>query len=228
MNFRKIRHSLGVKTLVVSSIILGGITLMTLPSWGSFSISIDDFTISSSDLNVEDVWGLISEGIFGWGATPETSEPGALGVPDPNAVAKELEDDLGYKAWDEIHLYDQSLAEIFSSDTLSDENQDKQDQAIKDTQQKVAESAQDAQLAQAEVVTQEVMKHLANQQSRNSFILGTIQGDMSDVNVKTDVGNRNLSNISKTLDQQRRDEEQDQQARSNAMLEILGYTQLYK
>lgn len=220
------------KPLIVAGLSLSLIGLVSLPSWGLFGLQIGNYSISV-DLKLDKLWK-------GWQAKLQQSlnqalgqisslgDMGALGLPDPIAIRRDIESIEGFEGWDESNEIDRIYTEILASETSSKTGQEK----VKDTEmwvkQQADESSSDANFAQGEVITQNVLKHMARQNSRQTAVLGTIQENMSDLNRKQDASNLVLSNISETVDKEQRYQEEQQQARANATLEILGYAALYK
>ncbi|MEA5512394.1 hypothetical protein VB715_21730 [Crocosphaera sp. UHCC 0190] len=152
------------------------IGLVSLPSWGLFGFQIGNYSISV-DVKFDQIWKNLQAKLRQslnqeLANLPSLNDLGVLGIPDPFEIRKELEVIEGHEGWDEQNEFDRILAEILASETLSKAGQDN----IKNTgdaiKQQVNEIGLDADLAQAEVITQNVLKHMARQtkkQARDCF-----------------------------------------------------------
>ncbi len=221
------------KTFVFTGVSFGIMTMLALPSWGKFKLEIGDFSLSNQDVNFESIWAKMKTEFWTrsdqtLGAIPSLGEVGALGLPDPLKVTEEIEAIEGHEGWEKNHDLNRKLVEVTSSETLSEVGQWEQKQTTAQVEKKVNQSAEDANLASQEVITQNVLKYLARQKAKQAFLLGTMQKYLSDLTLKQDVSNRVLSNISETADKEQLYREQEQQARANTALGLLPYAKLYK
>ena len=94
-------------------------------------------------------------------------------------------------------------------------------------EQQVVETEAYAQAANQEVITQNVLKQMAFQQTKQAVIMQLTQQELSDLNFKQDVNNMVLSNVSKTLDKGERSQEEERAAQARSQQVILGYMTLY-
>lgn len=211
----------------LTGIILTGITLLSLPSVGAFQVNIGGYNLNFSNFN-SFFQSLLPQLQQNLGNLPSLDKVGSLGIPDIWEIEKEIEDKEGHEGWDDINEMMRMMVNVLSQETLSDEGQ----KNVKDTeqaiQQQLANIELDAQLASLEQVTQNVLKHMANQTARQATIMGIVQNDLAESNVKQDINNLLTSNISETIDRGEKREEEEQSARVNSALEILGYAQMYK
>ncbi|MGB5595113.1 MAG: hypothetical protein WBM62_13880 [Crocosphaera sp.] len=211
----------------LTGIILTGITLISLPSVGAFQVNIGGYNLNFTDFN--SFWqSALPQLQQNLGSLPSLDNLGSLGIPDIFVVKKEIEAEKGHEGWDEIHETTRIMADVFSQKTLSNEGQKNVEDTQQAIQQQIDNIKVDAQLASLEQVTQNVLKHMANQTTRQGTIMGVIQNDLAQLKLKQDTNNLLTSNISKTVDRAEKREEQEQSARVNSALEILGYVQMYK
>ena len=85
---------------------------------------------------------------------------------------------------------------------LGKEGQERQTELIQRTQQSIERVQQQATTAQGEVVTQNVMKQIAQQNAQQAAILGAMRADGLKQQHSQDLANINLSNISRSVDGQ--------------------------
>lgn len=133
---------------------------------------------------------------------------GALGLPDATEVRHKVEDiaaqqdnavDIVDKAANEI---DRQITRASSDAILSKEGQQRTNEQVEDTQISIEQVEEEGEAAQDDVVTQNVMKHMARQNTQIAGILGAIRTDALKSQVSSGLTNLNLTNISRTLDGQ--------------------------
>jgi hypothetical protein len=133
---------------------------------------------------------------------------GALGLPDPTVARKEVEKIASSSeaavnpvetATNEV---DRQITRAFSTATLGKEGQERTQQQIQRTQQSIERVQQQATAAQGEVVTQNVMKQIAQQNAQQAAILGAMRADGLRQQQSQDLANVNLTNISRAVDGQ--------------------------
>ena len=224
-----------IKLGLFTSVSLGIISLVSLPSVRAFPLQMSDFlpnvSVNLPTVNVPNfntLWqGTLSELTQTLGYIPGLNELGALGLPDIFEIAKQIEQKAGHKSWDEVHESQRLYAKLVAKANLSKEGQDEVKQNSETVQQQVVETEAYAQAANQEVITQNVLKQMAFQQTKQAVIMQLTQQELSDLNFKQDVNNMVLSNVSKTLDKGERSQEEERAAQARSQQEILGYMKLY-
>ena len=224
-----------VKLCLFTSVSLGIMSLLSLSSVRAFSVQISDFIEDASSnlptINFPNFNTLWQDTLSGLTKTsediPALNELGALGLPDIFEIAKEIEEKEGHKSWDEVHNFQRLYAELIAKDNLSEEGQNEVKQKAETVQKQVIEIEAYAQAASEEVITQNVLKHFAFQQTKQAVIMQLKQQELSALNRKQDINNMVLSNVSKTLDKGERFQEEERSAQARAQQEILGYMKLY-
>ena len=132
----------------------------------------------------------------------------ALGLPDLIEVRKKVEeianeDNYAINSVDKAsNEIDRQVTRAVSGTTLSKEGQKSTKQQIENTQtsQHAVEALSEA--AQNEVVTQNVMKRIAQQNNQIAGILGAMRTDELKLKQSQDLANLNLTNISRSVDGQ--------------------------
>lgn len=140
--------------------------------------------------------------------TAINSAIGVLGLPDPITARKGVEETLSDsdvavnpldRATNEV---DRQITRSTAAATLGTEGQQRTQQEITATKQSVDLVQQQAQQAQEEVVTQNVMKRIAQQNTQISAMLGAMRNDSLQSAQRQELANINLTNISRSLDSQ--------------------------
>lgn len=229
-----------IKLGLFTSVSLGIMSLVSLPNVRAFPIQVSQFlptfnppsiSVNLPTLNVPNfnaLWqGTLSELTQTLGDIPGLNELGALGLPDIFEIAKEIEKKEGHKSWDEVHESQRLYAELVAKANLSKEGQDKVKKNTETVEKQVFETEAYAQAANQEVITQNVLKQIAFQQTKQAVIMQLNQQELSGLNFKQDVNNMVLSNVSKTLDKGERSQEEERTAQARSRQEILGYMTLY-
>ncbi|PMB27586.1 hypothetical protein [Fischerella thermalis] len=133
---------------------------------------------------------------------------GELGLPDPTQTRKQAEEIAANsntsineveRATNEI---DRQITRAVVDGTLGKEGQQRTKEQILQTQTSIQQVQQQAQDAQQEVVTQNIMKKIANQNAQIGEILGAVRADGLRMQQSQDLANVNLTNISRSLDSQ--------------------------
>lgn len=133
---------------------------------------------------------------------------GALGLPDPTVARKEVEkigaatDAPVNPVENATNEVDRQITRAVSASTLGKEGQERQKEQIQRTQQSIERVQQQATTAQGEVVTQNVMKQIAQQNAQQAAILGAMRADGLKQQQSQDLANINLTNISRSVDGQ--------------------------
>lgn len=133
---------------------------------------------------------------------------GAVGLPDPSAARKSV-GKIAQKSGsylDQTELatneVDRQITRAAIDSTLSSEGQKRIQQQANSTQNSVNLVEQQAQAAQGEVVTQDVMKQMALQNAQISSVLGSLRADSLQAAQRQELTNVNLTNISRSIDGQ--------------------------
>ena len=166
---------------------------------------------------------------------------GVMGLPDPNEVKKTIAKDVtdsphtpdvfntneSSYALDLYHTSDRVTTAINSQTVLSKDGQEqtkKQVDQITETIQTIATASDDAQSA---TNSQDVLKAIAREIAQQAVLSSFAQ--VSALNSRTDaaITNNNLSNISDTLDQQKRKEEANSTVDSFMLLNIGAQSNLF-
>ena len=171
--------------------------------------------------------GTLSELTQTVGNIPELNKLGALGLPDIFEIAKQIEQKEGHESWDTVHESQRLYAELIAKANLSEKGQDEVKQNAATVEQQVVETEAYAQAANQEFITQNVLKQMAFQQTKQAVIMQLNQQELSDLNFKQDANNMLLSNVSKTLDKGERSQEEERAAQARSQQVILGYMTLY-
>jgi hypothetical protein len=133
---------------------------------------------------------------------------GALGLPDATETREKVEEIVASantavnpvdKATNEI---DRQITRADSDRTLSKEGQQITKLQVEKTQSSIEQVENSGEAAQEEVVTQNVMKRIAQQNTQIAGILGAMRSDGLKSKQSQDLANLNLTNISRSLDGQ--------------------------
>lgn len=158
---------------------------------------------------------------------------GALGLPDPIAARKSVEDTLSTsseplnsqeRATNEI---DRQITRATASATLSQEGQQRTQEQLQTTKQSVETVQQQAQIAQEDVVTQNVMKRIAAQNAEISSVIGSMRQDMAQDAQRQELANINLTNISRAVDGQNQARDTDQVSTGFSNLRVFSRARLF-
>lgn len=133
---------------------------------------------------------------------------GALGLPDSTQVRKKTEevasnsDNILYGGDRVANEVDRQSARASTSSILSQNGQKQLKEAYERTQSSVQTIGQQAQAAQSEVVTQNVMKQIAQQNAESAKLMGGVQSSLLKSNEQQAQANTQLTNMSRTMDGQ--------------------------
>ncbi|BAY99993.1 hypothetical protein NIES37_39760 [Tolypothrix tenuis PCC 7101] len=133
---------------------------------------------------------------------------GALGLPDATETREKIEEiaalnNSAVNSVDKVsNEIDRQITRADSDTTLSKEGQELTKQQVKKTQTSIEQVQADASAAQDDVVTQNVMKRMAQQNTQIAGILGAMRTDGLKSKQSQDLANLNLTNISRSLDGQ--------------------------
>lgn len=132
---------------------------------------------------------------------------GILGLPDAGEVRKEIEV-MASDSNNAVNSVDKATNEIdrqitrASGFTLTKEGQENMKAEVEKTQTSIETVSIFSDAAQNDVVTQNVMKRIAQQNTQISGILGAMRSDGLKSKQSQDLANLNLTNISRSLDGQ--------------------------
>jgi hypothetical protein len=132
---------------------------------------------------------------------------GILGLPDAGEVRKEIEV-MASDSNNAVNSVDKATNEIdrqitrASGFTLTKEGQENMKAEVEKTQSSIETVSVFSDAAQNDVVTQNVMKRIAQQNTQISGILGAMRSDGLKSKQSQDLANLNLTNISRSLDGQ--------------------------
>ena len=133
---------------------------------------------------------------------------GVLGLPDAAEVRKEIEE-IASDSNNAVNSVDRATNELDrqitraqTETTLSKEGQKSMEAEVEKTQTSIETVSIFSDAAQNDVVTQNVMKRIAQQNIQISGILGAMRSDGLKSKQSQDFANLNLTNISRSLDGQ--------------------------
>ncbi|MGB6298011.1 MAG: hypothetical protein WBF90_17740 [Rivularia sp. (in: cyanobacteria)] len=132
---------------------------------------------------------------------------GILGLPDAGEVRKEIEV-MASDSNNAVNSVDKATNEVdrqitrASGFTLTKEGQENMKAQVEKTQTSIETVSIFSDAAQNDVVTQNVMKRIAQQNTQITGILGAMRSDGLKTKQSQDLANLNLTNISRSLDGQ--------------------------
>ena len=166
---------------------------------------------------------------------------GVMGIPDPNQAKAKIEQDVNSSphspdvfnnnktsyTLDLQHISDRTIADINNQTVLSEDGQQQTKKNIDQITQTTQDIGSVADAAQGRTNSQDVLKdiaHLIGQQA----VLASL-GQASNINSRTDaaITNTNLSNISQTLDDQKRAQQAQELALAMYPLIVFPEVNLY-
>ncbi len=133
---------------------------------------------------------------------------GILGLPDAGEVRKEIEqiasdNNNAVNSVDRAsNELDRQITRAQTETTLSKEAQERMKAEVEKTQTSIETVSIFSDAAQNDVVTQNVMKRIAQQNTQITGILGAMRSDGLKSKQSQDLANLNLTNISRSLDGQ--------------------------
>ncbi|MCC3436797.1 hypothetical protein [Microcoleus sp. PH2017_05_CCC_O_A] len=158
---------------------------------------------------------------------------GDLGLPDPAKSRDAVEKSVGAKdlqvnkATELANEIDRESARATAAGTLSEAGQKQQVEQAAATQDSVKKVQQFSEQAQGDVVTQDVMKRLASQNSEIANTLGSVRADALKAEQSRAQSNVLLSNISKAQDSQIQLQKTEQAAQGLGNLETASQAKLF-
>ncbi len=215
MNKKKLARNVGVKTTLIASALLLGV--MSTPAHAAPSSGSSDPISSLTDWfnnqlkAVQQYADKFSEKFASIGDEFKGVTDGLLGdlglADSTKAREKSKEASIDskspeYKGETVANEVDRQNATASSEAVLSDAGQKQQAKAYDQTQTSVENSQQYAEQAQGDEVTQNVMKRIASQTAETSNVLGGLRADSLKQTEQGAQTNKQLSNISRTVDGQ--------------------------
>jgi hypothetical protein len=158
---------------------------------------------------------------------------GDLGIPDPAQSREAVEKTAGAKdlqvnkATELANEIDRESARATAAGTLSEEGQKQQVEQAAATQESVEKVQQLDEQAQGDVVTQDVMKRLAAQNTEIASTLGAVRADALKAEQSRSQTNVLLSNISRSADGQVQLQKTEQAAQGLSNLETASQAKLF-
>jgi hypothetical protein len=207
---RRVLIVIGTFTIATISISSASALEITNPlakvfdQWQEQLNSINKYVSSTISQKLED----LSESLQGDLKAAVNESVGVLGLPDAKEVREKIEEIAASnnsainsvdKATNEI---DRQITRADSDSTLSKQGQQLTKEQVEKTQTSIEQVENLGGAAQEEVVTQNVMKRMAQQNNQIAGILGAMRTDGLKSKQSQDLANLNLTNISRSVDGQ--------------------------
>ena len=133
---------------------------------------------------------------------------GELGLPDATEVREKVEE-IAANGDNTVNSVDKTTNEVdrqitrgAASSTLGKDGQQRTKIQVQKTEDSIEQVQSDGEAAQGEVVTQNVMKRIAKQNTQTAAMLGAMRTDGLKLQQSQELANLNLTNISRSLDGQ--------------------------
>lgn len=165
---------------------------------------------------------------------------GAAGIPVPTQVRSKVRQAAEATTSADIYdsnpvviahyrhnLAERSMTRLASEGVLGEMGQAKLKQELNGIQSAATQSAAAATSAQGLNVTQDVMKQQAQITAHHSALLGSIAVDSKQQRIDTALSNLNLTNISRSLDEQNRTRRVDRTLAASKLLQTASQLELY-
>ena len=172
--------------------------------WQEQTRSLDKYISSTISRKLDN----LSESLEGDLQAVVQEAAGVLGLPDAGEVRKEIEV-MASDSNNTVNSVDRATNELDrqitraqTETTLSKEGQKSMEAEVEKTQTSIETVSIFSDAAQNDVVTQNVMKRIAQQNTQISGILGAMRSDGLKSKQSQDLANLNLTNISRSLDGQ--------------------------
>ncbi len=159
------------------------------------------------------------------------SSVGDLGIPDPLNAGKNIEKvlqkqetqllvlDPRIQAKDAIREWDQQYTRGQSQSILGNEGQRVQAQEAEITNDAIGQSSDNANAAQQDVITQDILKKMAVQNLQTAVVSKSIHAEAQKQSRSLAAANINLADISGRMDEQARLEQQESNAAARQILQ---------
>ncbi|MEL7246522.1 MAG: hypothetical protein AAGM40_29985, partial [Cyanobacteria bacterium J06573_2] len=172
--------------------------------WQEQTRSLDKYISSTISRKLDN----LSESLEGDLQAVVQEAAGVLGLPDAGEVRKEIEE-IASDSNNAVNSVDRATNELDrqitraqTETTLSKEGQKSMEAEVEKTQTSIETVSIFSDAAQNDVVTQNVMKRIAQQNTQISGILGAMRSDGLKSKQSQDLANLNLTNISRSVDGQ--------------------------
>ncbi|MGB6300301.1 MAG: hypothetical protein WBF90_29590 [Rivularia sp. (in: cyanobacteria)] len=172
--------------------------------WQEQTRSLDKYISSTISRKLDN----LSESLQGDLQTVISEATGVLGLPDAAEVREEIEvwavdNDNAVNSVDRAsNEVERQITRADSDTSLSKEGQENMKAQVEKTQASIETVSVFSDAAQNDVVTQNVMKRIAQQNTQITGILGAMRTDGLKSKQSQDLANINLTNISRSLDGQ--------------------------
>jgi hypothetical protein len=209
---QKRRILIVIGTFTITTIGISSASALEIPNplakvfdqWQEQLNSINKYVSSTISQKLEG----LSESLQGDLKAAVNESVGALGLPDATETREKVEEIVAStntavnpvdKTTNEI---DRQITRADSDSTLSKQGQQLTKEQVEKTQTSIEQVENSGEAAQEEVVTQNVMKRIAQQNTQIAGILGAMRTDGLKSKQSQDLANLNLTNISRSLDGQ--------------------------
>ena len=158
---------------------------------------------------------------------------GKLGIPDVTEARKEVEkissnsDNIVYTGEQSANEVDRQISRTFADESLNQNGQKLEDQSIKSTQDTIEKTTTDASNAQNRTSTQSVIKDLAKQNDKIEQTIGAMRNDGLKLKQTEDLELVNLTNISRSLDDQNQSDRETTMNEGFYNLEVTSRSRLF-
>jgi hypothetical protein len=201
-----------IGTLTITTIGISSASALEIPNplakvfdqWQEQLSSINKYVSSTISQKLEE----LSSSLQGDLKAAVNESVGALGLPDPKEAREKIEE-IAASNNSAMNSVDQATNEvdrqITRADldaTLSKQGQQLTKEQVEKTQTSIEQVENSGEAAQEDVVTQNVMKRIAQQNTQIAGILGAMRTDGLKSKQSQDLANLNLTNISRSLDGQ--------------------------
>ena len=172
--------------------------------WQEQTRSLDKYISSTISRKLDN----LSESLEGDLQAVISDATGILGLPDATKVREEIEvwaadNDNAVNSVDKAtNEIERQITRADSNTSLSKEGQENMKAQVEKTQTSIETVSIFSDAAQNDVVTQNVMKRIAQQNTQISGLLGAMRTDGLKSKQSQDLANLNLTNISRSLDGQ--------------------------
>ena len=151
---------------------------------------------------------------------------GEMGMPDLRSLEEEIKKVFTQENGEQAQVdeaINNSVREVTrtkAEGTLSEDGQEAVKERLENTQKTTEQIDTQAQEAQNETVTQNVLKKIALQNAQTGVLLGSLNSEITDLSVKQDLANQNLTNISEAIDSQNLAQQADQTSAAASLLHL--------
>ncbi|PSF33441.1 hypothetical protein C7H19_19925 [Aphanothece hegewaldii CCALA 016] len=216
------------------------VTLVALPSWalisttGGSSNSLISPFLSLLQTQFGELKNQLSNQMTQWlGNTGSqyaqiglNMTMGEMGMPDLQSLEEEIKKVFTQENGEQAQVdeaINNSVREVTrtkAEGTLSEDGQEAVKERLENTQKTTDQIDTQAQEAQNETVTQNVLKKIALQNAQTGVLLGSLNSEITDLSVKQDLANQNLTNISEAIDSQNLAQQADQTSAAASLLHL--------